>query len=82
MFYEFTKFMHPDMKTNTLYNLLLSLLHHYLLVGLYEFLFKFMPEPESNIWGVRIANLFTAVPNDNDLEQTFRKNRKEHVHVR
>jgi hypothetical protein len=41
-----------------------------------------MPEPESNIWGIRAANLLAAVPNDNDLEQTFRKERREHVQNR
>ena len=46
---------------------------------MYEFLYVFLPESESDATSIRVKNLLTALPNDDDLEQTYRKDRKEHL---
>jgi hypothetical protein len=35
-------------------------------------MYKFMPEPESSPTSVRMANLLTSLPNDDDLELSYR----------
>ena len=39
-----------------------------LIVGLYEFLFIFLPIPDGNEMVIRFYNLLQSIPNDNDLE--------------
>ena len=48
-------------------------------VGLYEFLYVFMPESESEVFGKIAGNLLTSLPNDDDLELTFRNDRRAHL---
>ena len=48
-------------------------------VGLYEFLYVFMPESESDALAKIAGNLLTSLPNDDDLELTFRNDRRAHL---
>jgi hypothetical protein len=41
-----------------------------------------MPEAKGNAITVRAANLLTALPNDDDLERTFRGSRRAHLEAR
>ena len=47
-----------------------------LIIGLYEFFYKFIPEPEGNTLSIKYSNLLQAVPNDDDLEQLYARDRK------
>lgn len=47
-----------------------------LAVGLYEFLYKFIPEPEGNSNSIRYANLLHSIPNDDDLESVYHRERQ------
>ena len=47
-----------------------------LTVGLYEFLYKFIPEPGGNASQIRFSNLLQSIANDDDLEQLYSKERK------
>lgn len=42
-----------------------------LALGLYQFLFKFVPEPEEKPIAIKIANFIESVPNDDDIDQVF-----------
>ena len=46
---------------------------------MYEFLYVFLPESESDATSIRVKNLLSALPNDDDLEQTYRKDRKDYL---
>ena len=50
-----------------------------LTVGLYEFLYKFIPEPGENAAQIRLSNLLQSIANDDDLEHLFSKERKAAV---
>jgi hypothetical protein len=50
-----------------------------LAIGLYQFLYKFIPEPEGAPWAVKFANLMKAIPNDDDLQQVYYWDRKAFV---
>ena len=39
----------------------------------------FMPESESEAFGKIAGNLLTSLPNDDDLELTFRNDRRAHL---
>jgi hypothetical protein len=42
----------------------------------------FLPESSSDATSIRAGNLLTALPNDDDLEQTFRKDRRSYLAAR
>ena len=53
-----------------------------LALGLFEFLSKFLPPAEGNSFSVRASNLLASLPNDDDLEQIYREDRRACVEQR
>ena len=53
-----------------------------LCVGLYEFLYKFMPDCKDPPMSTRFSNLLNSVPNDDDLDQVYFWERKAHLDAR
>jgi hypothetical protein len=51
-------------------------------VGLLEFLSKFLPPSEGKAFAVKAGNLLASLPNDDDLEQTYREERREFMQQR
>jgi len=47
-----------------------------LLLGVYEFLYAFFPEPKVFPWSIRIGNLQHSIPNDDDLDDIYRTDQK------
>ena len=47
-----------------------------LLVGLYEFLYIFLPIPEGNQIAIILMNILNSIPNDDDLISIYSKERK------
>jgi hypothetical protein len=46
-------------------------------LGLYQFLYRFFPETDSLPNYIRMVNILEAVPNDDDLQQTYAREQKE-----
>ena len=53
-----------------------------LVLGLFEFLSKFLPPAEGNSFSVRASNLLASLPNDDDLERIYREDRRACVEQR
>lgn len=47
-------------------------------IGLYEFLYIFLPIPDGNEISIRFANLLNSIPNDDDLVQIYSKEREKY----
>lgn len=47
-----------------------------LLWGLYQFFYIFLPIPDGNEYVIRFQNIVNSLPNDDDLEQIYAKERK------
>jgi hypothetical protein len=48
------------------------------LVGLYQFLFKFIPRSGGKTNVIRLGNLLSSIPNDDDIERVYKWERKTH----
>jgi hypothetical protein len=53
-----------------------------LTVGLYEFLFVFLPIPDGKETIVRLSNLIASIPNDDDLDQIYAEEKKKRLTVK
>lgn len=46
---------------------------------MYQFLFKFIPEPQEKPLSIKIANYLQSIPNDDDIDKVYQWERKEYV---
>jgi hypothetical protein len=47
-------------------------------VGLYQFFFKFIPEPQNPVMGIKFANLIQSIPNEDEIDSVYFWERKAH----
>jgi hypothetical protein len=48
-------------------------------VGLYQFLFKFIPEPQEKPLSTKFSNFIQAVPNDDDIDKSYNLEKKDYL---
>lgn len=48
-----------------------------LLIGLYQFLFKFIPEPQEKTIAIKFNNFIQSIPNDDDIDRVYYWERKK-----
>lgn len=48
-----------------------------ILVGLYQFLYNFLPDPDGKQMSIRLHNLLQSLPNDDDLTQIYQEDKKQ-----
>lgn len=48
-----------------------------LIVGLYQFLAVLIPPPKNNSVGIKFQNFLKSIPNDDDIEQVYARERKK-----
>lgn len=48
-------------------------------IGLYQFLFKFIPEPSEKPMSIKIKNFLQSIPNDDDIDKAYLWERKEYL---